>query len=442
MGLDLELFEEEVPEELICAVCNKVLVHPVESTCTHLFCGACLKKRLKKEETRTCPKCDTRLNHKTKAPSVPLKVRLLNLLIRCSYDCEKICKLSEMPDHVSEECPRAPVACPHMQNGCWMKVRRGELEEHVGECQHRKVNCEACGQRIVFIDLFTHQSRKKCLEKKLRQQLIKAIRETNSDVRQHKRFLDHQHVRLEQQQRQLFMDHFRQTNPAARNQHNYLYNGSRGSSNESVDYAASESPRPVHVATLPMPAETSRSDSERLHANANTTLRPDSERLHANANATLRPHSEELQVSASQIMTSHPELERLHTNAFMTSGLRRTEDGEMTIVFNTPSPSRADQPLVLTCRTCNRPFREPHNSPHSCRWHAGVSCFYFFLIFFFGGVGVSFDLLHVLIAKVYLFFLSVFFCFFLGNILRAAGWVFLLRDLFAKDSVLFVLGPG
>ena len=91
MGLDLELFEDEVPQDLVCAVCRKVLVNPVHSTCAHLFCAACLKRRVNTSKVRTCPTCNTRLAlNKTEPPSVPLRVKLLNLLIRCSHGCGKV----------------------------------------------------------------------------------------------------------------------------------------------------------------------------------------------------------------------------------------------------------------------------------------------------------------------------------------------------------------
>ena len=109
--------------------------------------------------------------------SPSLTVPLVSVDVKQKRSCySQVCKLAELPDHVTEECPNAPVTCPNVQQGCKMKVKRVELQEHMEECEHRSVQCEACGQRTVYVDLFTHQSRKRCLENKLRQQLIKAIR--------------------------------------------------------------------------------------------------------------------------------------------------------------------------------------------------------------------------------------------------------------------------
>ena len=91
MGLDLDLFEDEVPEDLVCVACHKVLMNPVHAACAHLFCAACLKRRVKTDKLRTCPKCNSRLAlNKTEPPSVTLKVKLLSLLIRCSHGCGKV----------------------------------------------------------------------------------------------------------------------------------------------------------------------------------------------------------------------------------------------------------------------------------------------------------------------------------------------------------------
>ena len=91
MGLDLDLFEDEVPEDLVCVACHKVLMNPVHAACAHLFCAVCLKRRVKTDKLRTCPKCNSRLAlNKTEPPSVTLKVKLLSLLIRCSHGCGKV----------------------------------------------------------------------------------------------------------------------------------------------------------------------------------------------------------------------------------------------------------------------------------------------------------------------------------------------------------------
>ncbi|XP_025085708.1 E3 ubiquitin-protein ligase PDZRN3-like [Pomacea canaliculata] len=193
MGLAVDLFDSQVPLDLICVMCKKVLVNPVQNTCKHLFCSTCLVQHLKVDKSRACPACKAHLSVKSEPPSLEVRLRLLDLNIHCSHRCGKVLKVGELPDHVSEECPYTPVACPHARLGCRMEIRRQEAEEHAEECDWRPVVCEACGHRTVRRDLCTHQSRKKCLEKKLRHQVSRAMRATNADVMQHRNSLQRQH---------------------------------------------------------------------------------------------------------------------------------------------------------------------------------------------------------------------------------------------------------
>ena len=132
-------------------------------------------------------------------------------------------------------------------------------------------------------------------------------------MRQHRRYLERQHIRLEQQQRQRMMEHFRQATAAGRRQRhgNTLYSSNGGSS----DASEYESPRVLGE-------------------------------------------------SGYDAMPVH------NADVFMTSS-QPLEDGEMAIAFNTPSPSRSGA-VVSTCRNCGKKFRECSNSPNSCRWHPGV----------------------------------------------------------------------
>ena len=142
---------------------------------------------------------------------------------------------------------------------------------------------------------------------------------TNTDVRQHRRYLERQHIRLEQQQRQRVLEHFRQTTAASRQQrrgNTTLYNSNGGSS----DASEYESPR------VALGSESSRHDP--------------------------MPHAH----SADVFMTSSQPLE---------------SDAELNLLFNTPSPSRSGV-VISTCRNCQKKFRESSNSPTSCRWHPGV----------------------------------------------------------------------
>ncbi|XP_062569089.1 TNF receptor-associated factor 5-like [Saccostrea cucullata] len=209
MGLETKLFEGDVDESFICKLCHKVFLNPVSSSCKHLFCNNCIQKRFQYETLKHCPICKTKFTDKLTQPSNEFKLKLLQLRIMCSNKCGKVVLLGELPDHVSDMCPHTPVTCPFYGKGCRKKIRRCDIKRHLKECDFREVVCEACGYTTIFRDLFTHQSRTKCLEKKLKQQIIREFRHTNREVRRHKSLLNRQHVKRDILLRQKELEHSR-----------------------------------------------------------------------------------------------------------------------------------------------------------------------------------------------------------------------------------------
>lgn len=207
MGLELRLFDGEVDDHFICKLCNKVFLDPVTNQCSHSFCSSCIKKRLASDKARICPICSGRLTNEFQQPSIEFKLKLLSLTIRCSHKCGATLQIADLPDHVAEECPNTPLECPN--KGCQKKVRRCDMTRHMDECDYRQVVCEACDHVTVFCELFTHQSRVKCLERKLKQQVIRELRNANLEVSKHRNNVNKQHIRLEAQQRKLILDHAR-----------------------------------------------------------------------------------------------------------------------------------------------------------------------------------------------------------------------------------------
>lgn len=209
MGLETKLFEGEVDDSFICKLCQKVFLNPVSCSCKHMFCNNCMMKRLQYEKLKHCPLCKTKFTGKLAQPSNEFKLQLLQLRINCSNKCGKSVLLGELPDHVSEMCPHTPITCPNYGKGCRKKIRRCDIKHHLKECDFREVVCEACGHTTIFRDLFTHQSRTKCLEKKLKQQIIREFRNTTREVRRHKSLLTKQHVKRDILLRRQELEHSR-----------------------------------------------------------------------------------------------------------------------------------------------------------------------------------------------------------------------------------------
>ncbi|XP_046352808.1 E3 ubiquitin-protein ligase PDZRN3-like isoform X1 [Haliotis rufescens] len=239
MGLDLTLFVGTIDPNLICSICSQVFVNPVSNSCHHIFCQSCIRRRSKSRTSRYCPECSTKLHAESSEVSVELKLKLLRLRIKCNHGCGIVCELADLPDHVADVCPNAPVSCPYKNVGCCKTVKRCEASIHAEECYHRFVDCEACGFRIQYCDLFTHQSKTRCLEKKLRQQVARAAKSTNLEVRRHRDYVLRQHFQLERHQRQAVMSHFRSK------QQSYLDSvRSKHNDDTSDDMFSDSSPRP------------------------------------------------------------------------------------------------------------------------------------------------------------------------------------------------------
>ena len=207
MGLDVEMFEGPIDSEFICQICCCVLLNPEKAACEHIFCQECVVRKLKsKTSLPECPTCGAKLSRETSEPSIDFKLQLLHLRIKCSHKCGEIVILGDLPDHV-DTCPHTPVDCNFKAKGCNRKVKRCDLRKHLEECDFRIVECEACGYETVYRELYTHQSRVRCLEKKLKQQIVRERKVASQEINRHRERLFKDNVRLDQQQRKRLLTH-------------------------------------------------------------------------------------------------------------------------------------------------------------------------------------------------------------------------------------------
>ncbi|KAL4240963.1 hypothetical protein ACF0H5_001745 [Mactra antiquata] len=209
MGLDKTLLVDEVDERFICGLCDQVLVNPVYAGCNHIFCKSCVSRKLRSKVTKSvCPSCSAKLTDDTTDTTIEFKLNLLHLKIRCSHNCDSTFVLADLPEHL-DYCPLAPVECDFKPKGCKKTVRRKDFEKHLDECDFRTVECEACGHVTMYQDLFTHQSRTRCLERKLKQQVIRERKASSQEINRHRQRLCRDITRLDQQQRKTFSNHYR-----------------------------------------------------------------------------------------------------------------------------------------------------------------------------------------------------------------------------------------
>jgi hypothetical protein len=110
MGIDSELFCEEVNEDLRCSICLEVFDQPLQiSTCKHIFCANCIHQWINKcDEKPTCP-----------------------------HDRRKISRnsLKSAPKHVKKQIDHLIVKCQFRSNGCYAPVKYNELKQHQQNCE-------------------------------------------------------------------------------------------------------------------------------------------------------------------------------------------------------------------------------------------------------------------------------------------------------------------
>ncbi|KAJ9579933.1 hypothetical protein L9F63_004406 [Diploptera punctata] len=129
MGFEVNRFQGEVDEELVCPICSGVLEDPLQApVCEHAFCRACIQEWISRQ-----PTCPVDRQPITSAQLRPVPRILRNLLSRKSfhrdYGCTSVMKLDSLSSHL-EECehnPKRPVPC---EQGCGLVIPKDELKDH------------------------------------------------------------------------------------------------------------------------------------------------------------------------------------------------------------------------------------------------------------------------------------------------------------------------
>ncbi|XP_017755208.1 PREDICTED: E3 ubiquitin-protein ligase NRDP1 isoform X2 [Eufriesea mexicana] len=132
MGFDVNRFQGEVDEELVCPICSGVLEDPVQApVCEHAFCRTCINEWIIRQPT--CPLDRTPITS-AQLRAVPRILRnlLARLCISCDnimYGCQVIVKLDSLVSHL-EQCeynPKRPMLC---EQGCSLIIPKNELKDH------------------------------------------------------------------------------------------------------------------------------------------------------------------------------------------------------------------------------------------------------------------------------------------------------------------------
>lgn len=157
MGIDRSLFIDEIPADCLCAICQDVLDNPKETlTCQHAFCEECIMNWLDKH--RSCPACRCPLSCNDLITLHRIwKDKLNKLQLHClnSYvGCREVMPLYELEKH-NTVCLYVRVSCPH--SPCSKIIERGHIQEHVSNCNYRKMTCTTCHLNIPAMEFDQHE---------------------------------------------------------------------------------------------------------------------------------------------------------------------------------------------------------------------------------------------------------------------------------------------
>lgn len=139
MGYNVQIFADDIDENLLCAICSQVLQDAVVTPCGHSFCQVCLEYWLSKPGCITCPHCRSAVLLGQAKPVLALRNLIFNLRIHCIYQnrgCNSVVKLDECMRH-RDECGYAPIKCA----GCKKDLNKADLPEH-------QIRCEAISHMI------------------------------------------------------------------------------------------------------------------------------------------------------------------------------------------------------------------------------------------------------------------------------------------------------
>ncbi|GAB6029987.1 TNF receptor-associated factor 6 [Chamberlinius hualienensis] len=141
-GYDYE-FVPPLDGKYECAICLMCQKDPIQTTCGHRFCRACILTWIS-NKSRVCPEDNCPLAEHDVFPDNFAKREIANLKAKCPNSkngCQAVVELRAMEEH-QRHCEHEMISCP---NGCPVAILQQDMAEHVNkECLHRLIECSLC----------------------------------------------------------------------------------------------------------------------------------------------------------------------------------------------------------------------------------------------------------------------------------------------------------
>ncbi|AYV83942.1 MAG: putative RING finger protein 151-like protein [Hyperionvirus sp.] len=79
--LDADLFVDKVFDDLICVICQHVILNPVHLPCGHIFCSECLRLSLIRK--KQCPSCRMPVSRDNVSFNAYVSLKISGLKVKC-----------------------------------------------------------------------------------------------------------------------------------------------------------------------------------------------------------------------------------------------------------------------------------------------------------------------------------------------------------------------
>ena len=160
MEIDPELLIDKTSldiEEYFCPLCKGILNDPIIDKCSHTFCKKCFETFYNKYHK--CP-----ISKEILKDGIYTSVYLICKSIgkrkikckNCNKGCLWIGKISEMKEHILNDCQKSLIKCP-FQN-CNIEIIREKMNEHKKICEYRTIECNDCHNNFPFKVLEEHNN--------------------------------------------------------------------------------------------------------------------------------------------------------------------------------------------------------------------------------------------------------------------------------------------
>ena len=149
------LTKDQLKAEYLCALCQAILVEPVECrSCKSRFHHKCIEKF--HNETGECPmQC---ANPRFLSIRKEVEKKLQKMQFKCRnhlMGCNEVLNYTEVADHDSR-CSFQPVKC-QSYNHCKTKCVRAEIERHEAVCPYINVPCIYCRAMVQRMNIIQHE---------------------------------------------------------------------------------------------------------------------------------------------------------------------------------------------------------------------------------------------------------------------------------------------